>query len=42
MNEIRRAYERKHGPDAGLKAMHDRMLSFGSPPPKYLKKLMGL
>lgn len=42
INEIRRAYESKNGPIPDLKAFHDKMLSFGSPAPKYVKQLMGL
>jgi uncharacterized protein (DUF885 family) len=42
INDIRRAYEQANGRTVNLKKMHDRMLSFGSPPPKYVKELMGL
>ncbi|MBI4747967.1 MAG: DUF885 domain-containing protein [Acidobacteria bacterium] len=42
VNDIRRAYEVKLGTNANLKAMHDEMLSFGSPAPKYVKELMKL
>ena len=42
INEIRNAYENKNGPIQDLKAFHDKMLSFGSPAPKYVKQLMGL
>ena len=42
INDIRRAYEEKYGPNVDYKKMHDEMLSFGSPPAKYVKKLMGL
>lgn len=42
VNDIRRAYEAKQGKTIDLKRMHDRMLSFGSPAPKYVKELMGL
>jgi uncharacterized protein (DUF885 family) len=42
VNEIREAYLAKHGADADLKVFHDKLLSFGSPPPAYVKELMGL
>jgi uncharacterized protein (DUF885 family) len=42
INDIRDAYEAEHGKHATMRAMHDEMLSFGSPPPKYVKSLMGL
>ena len=42
INEIRKAYETKNGSIQDLKAFHDKMLSFGSPAPKYVKQLMGL
>jgi len=42
MNEIRDAYQAKVGSSADLKTMHDQMISFGSPAPKYVKELMGL
>jgi len=42
VNDIRKAYEAKHGPITDLKSFHDALLSFGSPPPKYVKTLMGL
>jgi uncharacterized protein (DUF885 family) len=42
INEIRKAFENKNGPIQDLKAFHDKMLSFGSPAPKYVKQLMGL
>jgi len=41
INEIRKAYERKNGPIKDLKVFHDKMLSFGSPAPKYVQELMG-
>ncbi len=40
--DIVRSYMEKHGPEVNLKDMHDRMLSFGSPPPRHVKKLIGL
>jgi uncharacterized protein (DUF885 family) len=42
INGIRTAYEAKNGPIADFKVFHDKLLSFGSPSPKYVKELMGL
>jgi uncharacterized protein (DUF885 family) len=42
INEIRSAYEKKMGSTVSMKAMHDAMISFGSPAPKYVKELLGL
>ncbi|MCB0304498.1 MAG: DUF885 domain-containing protein [Calditrichaeota bacterium] len=42
VNDIRQAYEDKMGGEVNLKTLHDTMLSFGSPAPKYVKVLMGL
>ena len=42
VNDIRKAYEAQHGPITDWRAFHDKMLSFGSPPAKYVKRLMGL
>jgi uncharacterized protein (DUF885 family) len=42
LNDVRRDYEHKNGAAVRLKDMHDAMLSFGSPPPKYVRELMGL
>jgi uncharacterized protein (DUF885 family) len=42
VNDIRRAYEAKMGDALDYKRMHDQMLSFGTPAPKYVKELMGL
>jgi len=41
MEDIRRAYEAKH-PNPDLLVLHDQMLSYGTPAPKYVKRLMGL
>lgn len=38
--ELRDAYQKKNGPIRDWKAFHDRMLSFGSPPPRYVRELM--
>jgi uncharacterized protein (DUF885 family) len=42
VNDIRRAYEAKMGDTVDFRRMHDTMISFGSPAPKYVKELMGL
>jgi len=42
LNEIRDAYMAKNGEGSDLKTFHDKMLSYGSPPPKFVKELMGL
>ena len=42
VNDLRQAYEAKMGEDVDLQIIHDLMLSFGSPPPKYVKELMGM
>lgn len=42
VNDIRRAYEAKHGKETDLRKMHDEMLSFGSPAAKYVKEMMNL
>jgi uncharacterized protein (DUF885 family) len=42
VSDVRRDYERKLGKDVALLEVHDTMLSFGSPPPKYVRELMGL
>jgi uncharacterized protein (DUF885 family) len=42
INDLRRAYEAKIGSSVNMKAMHDKMLSFGSPAAKYVMELMGL
>lgn len=42
INDIRKAYEAINGTPIDLKVLHDKMLSFGSPAPKYVKELMGL
>jgi uncharacterized protein (DUF885 family) len=41
INDIRNTYEAKYGGE-NVKEMHDRMLSFGSPAPKYVKQLLEL
>ncbi len=42
VNEIRKAYEAKMNGKVDLLKMHDAMLSFGSPAPKYVKEMLGL
>ncbi|NUQ82123.1 MAG: DUF885 family protein, partial [Bacteroidetes bacterium] len=42
INDIRRRYETTYGTQTSLKTFHDKILSFGSPAPKYVKQLMGL
>lgn len=42
IKEIVRAHRAKHGESADMKVMHDEMLSFGSPPARYVKQMMGL
>jgi hypothetical protein len=41
VNGIRGAYEDKYGSDFERRAFHDELLAFGSPPPKYVRELMG-
>jgi len=42
VNDLRTAYEAKNKGKVDMKKMHDEMLSFGSPPAKYVKELMNL
>ncbi|HKS27430.1 MAG TPA: DUF885 domain-containing protein [Pyrinomonadaceae bacterium] len=43
MNDIRRAYEAKmKGRRIDYKELHNTMLSFGTPPPKYVREMMKL
>jgi uncharacterized protein (DUF885 family) len=42
LNRLRTAYEAKHGATVDLKTMHDAILSFGSPAPKYVREALGL
>lgn len=42
INDIRNRYEAKMGGDIDLRQLHDQMLSYGSPPAKYVKQLMGI
>jgi uncharacterized protein (DUF885 family) len=40
LDQFREDYVRKHGGIKDVKAFHDRMLSFGSPAPRYVRELM--
>lgn len=42
LDALREDYIRKHGPVRDWKAFHDRLLSYGSPAPRFLHELMGL
>ena len=42
INDIRKAWEAQHGPIQDWQAYHDQVLSYGSPPAKYVKRMMGL
>jgi uncharacterized protein (DUF885 family) len=42
LNALRRDYEAKMGEDFDLKTFHHSVLSFGSPPPKYIRELLDL
>jgi len=42
INSLRSAWEAKTGGKGGMREMHDRMLSFGSPAARYVRELMGL
>ena len=41
-NDLRRDWEALHGPIEDWKEYHDRVLSFGSPPAKFVRELLGL
>jgi uncharacterized protein (DUF885 family) len=42
VEDIVATYRRKHGDKAPLRKLHDAVLSFGSPPPKYVREALGL
>ncbi|MFH1735127.1 MAG: DUF885 domain-containing protein [bacterium] len=42
MNAIRNDYETKLGDGFNLKQFHDQVLSYGSPPLKYVREMMGI
>ncbi len=41
-NDMRDAWVQRHGPIEDWREYHDRLLSFGSPPPKFVRGLLGL
>jgi uncharacterized protein (DUF885 family) len=42
INDIRADWERERGDRYRHREFHDRLLSYGSPPPKHVRRLMGL
>ena len=42
VTDIRRAYEASIKGPVDVRKLHDTMLSFGSPAPKYVKEMLGL
>ncbi len=42
LDQLREDYVKKHGPIRDEKAFNDKMLSFGSPAPRYVRELMGV
>ena len=40
--QLREDYQKKFGVIKDWKTFHDRMLSFGSPAPRYVRELMGV
>jgi uncharacterized protein (DUF885 family) len=42
VNEIRASWEAKNGQITDFQSFHDQLLSYGSPPAKFVKRLMGL
>src|SRR5262249_41832213 len=42
ISDIRRDYEASMKGPVDLRKLHDTMLSFGSPPPKYVREMLGL
>ncbi len=42
MNDLRRDAQNKLGDQFDLKTYHDQLLSYGTPPPKYVRWMMGL
>jgi uncharacterized protein (DUF885 family) len=42
MNDMRAAWENKHGKYPDLRSLHDAMLSFGNAAPKYVRERLGL
>ena len=42
VSDIRKSYEKRQGAAFSFRKFHDELLSFGSPPPKFVRGLMGL
>ena len=42
LDQLREDYARRHGVISDEKAFNDRILSFGSPAPRYVRELMGV
>jgi len=42
VNDIRTRYETKYGPNVDIKQMHDKILSFGSPAPKFVMEMLAI
>jgi uncharacterized protein (DUF885 family) len=42
VTDIRKAYEAREGTAFNHRKFHDELLSFGSPPPKFVRGLMEL
>jgi len=42
LSDLRAAWQKKHGNYPTLRAFHDAMLSYGAPPPRYVRERMGL
>jgi uncharacterized protein (DUF885 family) len=40
INDIRKDYEKKMGDKFSLMEFHDKLLSFGTPAPKYIRQLL--
>lgn len=42
INRIRRDYETKMGGSFNMKEFHDKLLSYGTPPPRYIRRMLGI
>ncbi|PKK82766.1 MAG: DUF885 domain-containing protein [candidate division Zixibacteria bacterium HGW-Zixibacteria-1] len=42
INRIRKDYQAKMGDRFNMKEFHDKLLSYGTPPPKYVRQMMGI
>ena len=42
VNDIRTRYETKYGPNVDIMQMHDKILSFGSPAPKFVMEMLSI